>query len=228
MSKQDQKHPVDWNAMDEDDSDDSDESGSDKESVGSHEEQKYQDISHKPSYNDRDHHHHHHKREYDDNKYGDSRGYKQFKKPNPEGNFAQFYKNDPAFMAKVILKESAPHEILIRSEPLDVDSSLSVSEIKKILAEWGVDDCDVSFTNFGVKITIVITSSEEASKLYSELYRGAFNLFTRHKSRVMYQRDIDVLEKYADEAAAEYYENLKNSQVEEKEYEPRGKQLWML
>lgn len=192
MSNKDQKHPVDWDAMDDDDSDDSDESDSDKNSTGSHEEHKYarkpqegyEEEEHHEHHGHHGHHGHHHKREYRDN-YGGKKEYKQFKQPDPNGNYALYYRNDPDFVVKVIKNEPVPHEIVIKSTPLDHAQALSILDIKKTLAKWGVDECDVFITNSGYKITIVIaTSSEDAVKIYSDLYDNAFNLFFKHKSRV--------------------------------------------
>lgn len=63
--------------------------------------------------------------------------------------------------------------------------------------------------------------SEEVAKIYSDLYDSAFREFNGFLVNVYYERDIEILEKHADEAAEEFY---KQQSEEKSKYQNRGHQ----
>lgn len=215
------KPDVDWDALDDTESDDDNESGSDSESgesngANNEEEKKiereYEDVR---KHKGQSHH-----------KYDDYRGPKprqqNLSQGDPNGNYEQFYKNDPDFFVGVIKKESAPHEFSIKlTKDGQYAPDFSKSDIRDLMAEFDVSDPEILIAySDSIRVNFFINDSEQAVKVYSNLYDKLYKRVKGYyKSKVFYQRDIETLEKYADEAAEEYYKKQQEKPTQEKSYE---------
>lgn len=85
---------------------------------------------------------------------------------------------------------------------------MSKKEIFELMSQYQLEDIDVEFMNHGmVKIEgYVKSSSEDAQAIYTDLYDNLRRKLDGYSSRVYYQRDVEVLEAYADEEAELYYQ----------------------
>jgi len=91
---------------------------------------------------------------------------------NPEGNFAQFYKNEKDFFLWIIHKEEAPFEFRIRvpveflNEEDIIDWAKNLFKAKKIEAEFK----DESSSRFPEKATVIakIEDKSQAKNFFTE------------------------------------------------------------
>jgi hypothetical protein len=198
---------VDWHALDESDSDSSDSSSESEDNKSDHnEEQKvqkeFEQIKQQKQYS----------QNYGDRKGGYANRKQQsgfYGQATPGSNYDQFYKNDPDFFVKVMRKEEPPHELSIKINKKFPDAEdLSQDDFKHILSDFGVEDASISFTNNGgLRASVNIGDTEECVKIYSDLFDKLFSKVRGYRSNVYYQRDIQVLEAYADEEAENFYKN---------------------
>lgn len=202
MSKDPATNQLNWDDLDDTESDDSEEAGSDNESNDSQEEEKEEKRTEEQF------------EKLTKGKFGDHKGYGDRYAPkdnymgDPNGNYSQYYRNDIDFLVDVIKKEEAPHDFRIKLQKQGPHSAdLSKSDMAKILADFKVTDFELTYGKYDdIIVDIRIDDSTKAADIYYNLYKYIFRAVRGYKSRVFYQRDIRVLEKYADEAAAKYYE----------------------
>lgn len=244
-----QSENIDWHALDETDSEDDSDSSSDSEGLKSDKEEEESKGRH--------HHHHHHNNYRDryDNRsgynnrdrynkrdgynnrsgYNNRDGYKQnyntgFQQGDPNSNYAQYYRNDPDFFVKVMEKEDPPHQLCVKvSKRRDENpKDLSIEDLTKVLEEFGVTNPDITVNKYGdFRATIEIQTSEECVKIYSDLFDNLNKKMRGYYTKVFYQRDIKVLEKYGDEEAEAYHTKQKDALREKTDtssYHKSGKQ----
>lgn len=65
-----------------------------------------------------------------------------------------------------------------------------------------------------LKATIMINDTEEAVKIYSNLYDNLLSNLPNCRSNVYYQKDIQILERYGDIEAEKYYKQEKEQKSE--------------
>lgn len=129
---------------------------------------------------------------------------------NPEGNFAQFYKNEKDFFLWIIHKEEGPFEFRIRvpieflSEDI-TEWAASLLKSKKIDAELK----DESSSRFPEKATVIakIEDKLQAKNFFTEAKYRYYEFFGNEIGRNAYvelKMDIDKLEAYADQAAEDF------------------------
>lgn len=155
-----------------------------------------------------------------DGKYGrhkEGKFNKGYNQGDPNGNYELYYKNDPDFFVKVIKQEQPPHEIRVKAKRMERNAiDYSFGEIKKIMAKYGAEECDVEVVSSTLYvITIIIGSdSETAAEVYAKLYDNVRKEFPGYSVSCFYQKETETLEKYADEAAAEYYKQEEQKKLE--------------
>ncbi len=126
----------------------------------------------------------------------------------------------------MIKAEEGPHELSVkisgrenrynRDERRPKRSDLSREDIDAIFADFGIDDTNVNFQKNGdIRVSITIEDSKKCVEKYTDLYDNLGQKVKGFFTKVFYQRDIEVLEKHADEAADEYYTKQKD-RVKEK------------
>ncbi len=123
---------------------------------------------------------------------------------NPEGNFAQFYKNEKDFFIWIMHKEEGPFEFRIRvpveflSEDI-MDWAKNLFKVKKIEAEFKEENS----SRFPEKATVIakIEDKLKAKEFFTEAKYRYFEFFGNEIGRNAYvelKMDIDKLEAYAD------------------------------
>lgn len=127
---------------------------------------------------------------------------------NPKGNLAMYYYRDPDFYVSVIGKEESPYEFHVKITPVGKHPKpLSIKEIKDVFGKIIVDDMDIMANNYsGFSVRFSLNNTDNAVKVYSKIYDNHERFFNGYKAHIYYQKDIEILERYADEEAEKYYQ----------------------
>ena len=123
-----------------------------------------------------------------------------------------YYRNDTNFFMKVIRKENGPHELCIKINPdhKRQGKEVSIDEVNSLLVQYGVEKPETSYMKNGtIKSTIFIDDTEKAVTTYRDLSKKLHHDIPGYYTKVFYQKDVEILEKYGDEEAAEYYKQEK-------------------
>ena len=208
MSDKAKEDNVNWHELDDTESDDDSEVSS--ESDGGKSDKEEEEKGDHRKHHGHHHGHHHHKdrnRNYNNDRGGYNKGYNNYNKRNPNSNYEKYYKNDPDFFVRVIKQVEAPHELCVKiTKDRGNHKEYSQDDFSKILAGFGVENPDISFTKYGdLRATIEIDDSDQWVKIYSDLFDNLFKKVVGYVARVFYQRDIQELEAIADEETNQYF-----------------------